>query len=447
MQVALRTQQVLAYETGVPNVLDPLGGSYYVEALTDQLEAEAEALFAEIEGIGGVVRGLEDGWFQRKIAESAARQQWEIEQHRRVIVGVNEFVTDEERSTIPLLRIGEQVDREQRERLARVRAERDQALCDERLDAAARGRARDRERLPAHPRLRARLLHALRDPPRARGRVRRLPRAGLLLSLADASRTAEWWESYFDAHYLLEYEPIFDLARDRREVAPSDRGPRAADRLARARRAVRAGTPRAPARRGRASDVDGLDYSAHLIAKAKQRGTGPTLHYTRGDMRTPAGALDRRGSTPSSTSSRRSASSPIRTDDARVIAEFARVLKPGGMLVWHGGSRDGVMARFLSRDWWKAHDGTMIGHERRSIPLSGVLTIDTDVGGAVRSRDAASTASGSTPRRAWPSSALDAGLVVEEAYDGWRDRPLRRRSSEMLLVARKRQLPRRRRGG
>jgi methylmalonyl-CoA mutase N-terminal domain/subunit len=142
VQVALRTQQVLAFETGVPNVLDPLGGSYYVEALTDRLEAEAESLFAEIESIGGVVRGLEDGWFQRKIAQSAARQQWEIEQHRRIIVGVNDFVTDEEALSIPLLKIGAQVDREQRERLARVRAERDQALCDARLDRlreAARG--------------------------------------------------------------------------------------------------------------------------------------------------------------------------------------------------------------------------------------------------------------------------------------------------------------------
>jgi methylmalonyl-CoA mutase N-terminal domain/subunit len=142
VQVALRTQQVLAYETGVPNVLDPLGGSYYVEALTDQLEAEAEALFAEIDAIGGVVRGLEDGWFQRKIAQSAARQQWEIEQHRRLIVGVNDFVTEGDALGIPTLRVGEQVDRDQRERLARVRAERDQALCDarlERLRQAARG--------------------------------------------------------------------------------------------------------------------------------------------------------------------------------------------------------------------------------------------------------------------------------------------------------------------
>jgi methylmalonyl-CoA mutase N-terminal domain/subunit len=142
VQVALRTQQVLAFETGVPNVMDPLGGSYYVEALTDQLEREAESLFAEIEGVGGVVAGLEQGWFQRKIHESAARQQWEIEQHRRVIVGVNEFVSDEESLEIPTLKIGEAVDREQRERLGRMRAERDDALCQRRLAAlteAARG--------------------------------------------------------------------------------------------------------------------------------------------------------------------------------------------------------------------------------------------------------------------------------------------------------------------
>ncbi|HXV16898.1 MAG TPA: methylmalonyl-CoA mutase family protein, partial [Gemmatimonadaceae bacterium] len=107
VQVALRTQQVLAYETGVANVMDPLGGSYYVEALTNQLEEEAEDLFRQIDEVGGVVAGLETGWLQRKIAESAARQQWEVEQHRRVIVGVNEFVTDEPELTIPLLKIGD----------------------------------------------------------------------------------------------------------------------------------------------------------------------------------------------------------------------------------------------------------------------------------------------------------------------------------------------------
>jgi methylmalonyl-CoA mutase N-terminal domain/subunit len=142
VQVALRTQQVLAYETGIPNVSDPLGGSYYVEALTDQLEAEAERLFAQIQEIGGVVRGLEDGWFQKRIAESAARQQWEIEQRRKLVVGVNEFVTDEPELTIPLLRVGEEAERSQRERMAAMRATRDQARVDATLEAlrvAARG--------------------------------------------------------------------------------------------------------------------------------------------------------------------------------------------------------------------------------------------------------------------------------------------------------------------
>ena len=142
VQVALRTQQILAFETGVPNVSDPLGGSYYVEALTDEMERDAEALFAQIEEEGGVVRGLENGWFQRKIAESAARQQWEIEQRRRVIVGVNEFVNEEDALTIPLLKIDEQAAREQADQLAALRRTRDEALCTRRLDLlreAARG--------------------------------------------------------------------------------------------------------------------------------------------------------------------------------------------------------------------------------------------------------------------------------------------------------------------
>ena len=142
VQVALRTQQVLAFETGVPNVIDPLGGSYYVEKLTDDLEREAEALFTEIDGLGGVVRGLETGWLQRKIAESAARQQWEIEQRRRLIVGVNEVVNAEDTLTIPLLTMDEQAARDQADALAALRRTRDNDLCATRLDAlrrAARG--------------------------------------------------------------------------------------------------------------------------------------------------------------------------------------------------------------------------------------------------------------------------------------------------------------------
>ncbi len=140
VQVALRTQQILAYESGVPNVIDPLGGSYYVEALTTQLEQEAESLFAQIDEIGGVVTGLETGWLQRKISESAARQQWEVEQHRKVIVGVNEFVTGEPELSIELLKIGD-TELHQRERLAKLRAERDDTLVKRRLGeltAAAR---------------------------------------------------------------------------------------------------------------------------------------------------------------------------------------------------------------------------------------------------------------------------------------------------------------------
>jgi methylmalonyl-CoA mutase, N-terminal domain len=142
VEVALRTQQVLAYETGVPSVIDPLGGSYYVERLTDDLEREAEELFAQIEEQGGVVAGLESGWFQRRIAEAAARQQWEIEQHRRVIVGVNAFETDERELTIPLLRIDEQAAREQAAALATLRTTRDNARCEAalaRLRQAAAG--------------------------------------------------------------------------------------------------------------------------------------------------------------------------------------------------------------------------------------------------------------------------------------------------------------------
>jgi methylmalonyl-CoA mutase N-terminal domain/subunit len=141
VEVALRTQQVMAYETGVASVIDPLGGSYYVEKLTDDMEREAEQLFEQIHEQGGVVRGLEDGWFQKRIAESAARQQWEIEQRRKLVVGVNEFTTDET-LTIPLLKIDESSAKEQAARLATLRTTRDNGLVQERLDAlraAARG--------------------------------------------------------------------------------------------------------------------------------------------------------------------------------------------------------------------------------------------------------------------------------------------------------------------
>ena len=149
VELALRTQQVLAYESGVANVSDPLGGSWYVEALTRQLEDEAEATFAEVERLGGVVRGIETGWFQRQIAQSAARHQRELEERRRIVVGVNDFVVDEPEVTIPLLRIGEEAAEEQARRLAKLRSTRDGDLVRRRLDALAEAARTDANMIPA----------------------------------------------------------------------------------------------------------------------------------------------------------------------------------------------------------------------------------------------------------------------------------------------------------
>jgi len=122
-------------------------------------------------------------------------------------------------------------------------------------------------------------------------------------------------------------------------------------------------------------------------------------------------------------------------DDRRVIEEFARVVKPGGMLIWHGGSRDGVMARFLARDWWTS--GTSLFAQQREFdPLSGVLTVRSTW------RRGNRTGVREHKLRLYTATRLselfaEAGLVVEQAYDGFDDRPMRRTSSEMLLVARK----------
>jgi methylmalonyl-CoA mutase N-terminal domain/subunit len=148
VRIALRTQQILAYETGVPNVVDPLGGSYYVEALTDVFEREAEGLFAEIEAQGGVVRAIETGWFQRQIASSSARFQVEVEQGRRTLVGVNDFVEEAE-APVEILKVGDTAEQTQRERLARVRATRDSQVVAARLDELRRAAAEDRNIIPA----------------------------------------------------------------------------------------------------------------------------------------------------------------------------------------------------------------------------------------------------------------------------------------------------------
>ena len=123
-------------------------------------------------------------------------------------------------------------------------------------------------------------------------------------------------------------------------------------------------------------------------------------------------------------------------DDRRVLAEFARVLGPGGVLVWHGGSRDGVMARFLARDWWQTRDGTLVAHERSFDPLSGVLTVHSVWSGKGGRGERSHRIRLYTPTRLAELCA-EAGLIVERSFDSFRDRPLQRKSSEMMLVARK----------
>jgi methylmalonyl-CoA mutase N-terminal domain/subunit len=140
-RVALRTQQIIAHESGVTNTIDPLGGSYYLEALTNRLEKEAYQIFEEIEDLGGVIPAIEAGYFQRKIAESAYRYQRAIDSGDRTIVGANKYQLDEP-LRIPLLRLDAEGERRQRERLARVRRERDNEELQRRLEAlreAAKG--------------------------------------------------------------------------------------------------------------------------------------------------------------------------------------------------------------------------------------------------------------------------------------------------------------------
>jgi methylmalonyl-CoA mutase, N-terminal domain len=146
-KLALRTQQVIAFETGVPDVIDPLGGSYFIESLTDRMEELAESVFAEVDAMGGgsmlegVLAGIEQGWFQKEIAESAFVEQQRFEAGDLVRVGVNRFVEEGE-SPIDTLVIDADTERAQIERVRRVRAERDPAAAERTLEAlteAARG--------------------------------------------------------------------------------------------------------------------------------------------------------------------------------------------------------------------------------------------------------------------------------------------------------------------
>jgi methylmalonyl-CoA mutase N-terminal domain/subunit len=142
VRLALRTQQVIAHETGVVNTIDPLGGSYYVEHLTSELEAQAYAYFDRIDELGGVVAAIEQNFFQQEIADASFRYQSEVELGERVVVGVNRYELDDEQP-IPILRIDPALETKQIERVQAVRARRDAALVESRLAELRAAAARD----------------------------------------------------------------------------------------------------------------------------------------------------------------------------------------------------------------------------------------------------------------------------------------------------------------
>jgi len=154
VRVALRTQQVLAEESGVADVVDPLGGSFAVEALTDEIEAEALTSIEEIREMGdgsvrdGVLRGIEEGYFQREIGDAAYEYQRRVERGEETVVGVNVYATDDDPDT-EVHRVDEAVEERQRDRLAAVKAERDDDAVAAALDALAGTVERDENVMPA----------------------------------------------------------------------------------------------------------------------------------------------------------------------------------------------------------------------------------------------------------------------------------------------------------
>ena len=129
VRIALRTQQIIAHETGVANTIDPLGGAYFVEALTDRLEEQAYAYFAKIDELGGMVEAVKRGYPQREIADAAFTLQQEIDAGRRTVVGVNRYTEGDEQAT-EILRIDPALERQQIDRVQAVRADRDQAAVE-----------------------------------------------------------------------------------------------------------------------------------------------------------------------------------------------------------------------------------------------------------------------------------------------------------------------------
>jgi methylmalonyl-CoA mutase N-terminal domain/subunit len=137
VRIALRTQQLIAHETGVINSADPLAGSYMVEAKTRELEEQAESYFEKIDDLGGVVKAIEKGFFQKEISRAAYHYQKAVENGRKVVVGVNRYVMEKEEIDIPLLKVDAEVEKRQCERLRKLREERDNDKVSRELSSLA----------------------------------------------------------------------------------------------------------------------------------------------------------------------------------------------------------------------------------------------------------------------------------------------------------------------
>ena len=408
VQVALRTQQVLAYETGVPNVIDPLGGSYYVESLTDKLEARGR----------GALRG--DRAAGRRGARARDRLAAAQDRRERGAPAVGDRAApprDRRRERVRhrggrahasrCSRSASRREREQRARMSEMRATRDNGLVHAPARRAPRGGEDERESGAAHPRLRARLRHAVRDPRRAwrTCSARIASRSSSRDRAVPAPR--EWWQSHFDRQYLLEYEPLFTLERDRRRGRAAHRGARPSRRAPAfstsraARGATRICSPR------RASTSTGLDLL--------RRRSSPRAKRARHRARA---ALRARRHAHAAARSGRAASTRV----VNLFTSFGFFLEPGRRRAGHRRVRARAQAGRRARSGtagaatasWRASsratggrtsDGTMIGHERSFDPLSGVLTVRRRVARARAPRAARRTASASTRRAASPSFA------------------------------------------
>jgi methylmalonyl-CoA mutase N-terminal domain/subunit len=147
VRIALRTQQVIAHESGVANTIDPLGGSYLIESLTDEMERAAYAYFARIDELGGMVEAIKRDFPQREIADAAFRYQQEVDRGERIVVGVNDYRSDDD-TEIPILRIDPELERKQAGRLQATRAGRDAAAVEQALGELRRAAATDENLMP-----------------------------------------------------------------------------------------------------------------------------------------------------------------------------------------------------------------------------------------------------------------------------------------------------------